>query len=112
MACCACVLGNKEEARELLGKAIELGGDAVKTQALNDPDLQGVWVSEGEERWHAVLDVHQDCQGVAGFSWGGLGGFLLLHHPTCMPRILPTHGPRAFGEAFALGLEGIELFVP
>ena len=49
MACYACVLGNKEEARELLGKAIELGGDAVKTQALNDPDLQGVWVSEGEE---------------------------------------------------------------
>ena len=38
-----------EYARELLGKAIELGGDAVKTQALNDPDLQGVWVSEGEE---------------------------------------------------------------
>ena len=28
-----------EYARELLGKAIELGGDAVKTQALNDPDL-------------------------------------------------------------------------
>ena len=42
-------LGNKDEARELLGKAIELGGDAVKTQSLNDPDLQGVWVSEGEE---------------------------------------------------------------
>ena len=39
-------LGNKDEARELLDKAIELGGDAVKTQALNDPDLQGVWVSE------------------------------------------------------------------
>ena len=49
MACYACVLGNKEEARELLDKAIMLGGDAVKTQALNDPDLQGVWVSEGEE---------------------------------------------------------------
>ena len=49
MACYACVLGNKEEARGLLSKAIELGGDAVKTQALNDPDLQGVWVSEGEE---------------------------------------------------------------
>ena len=48
MACYACVLGNKEEARGLLSKAIELGGDAVKTQALNDPDLQGVWVS-GEE---------------------------------------------------------------
>jgi Flp pilus assembly protein TadD len=48
MACYACVLGDKEEARELLSKAIELGGDAVKTQALNDPDLQGVWVSEEE----------------------------------------------------------------
>ena len=48
MACYACVLGNKEEARGLLGKAIELGDDAVKTQALEDPDLQGVWVS-GEE---------------------------------------------------------------
>ena len=48
MACYACVLGNKEEARGLLSKAIELGGDAVKTQALEDPDLQGVWVS-GEE---------------------------------------------------------------
>ena len=49
MACYACVLGNKDEARGLLSKAIELGGDAVKTQALEDPDLQGVWVSEGEE---------------------------------------------------------------
>ena len=29
-------------------KAIELGGDAVKTQALEDPDLQCVWVS-GED---------------------------------------------------------------
>ena len=48
MACYACVLGNKDEARELLSKAIELGGDAVKTQALEDPDLQGVWVSEEE----------------------------------------------------------------
>ena len=49
MACYACVLGDKDEARELLSKAIELGGDAVKTQALEDPDLQGVWVSESEE---------------------------------------------------------------
>jgi len=32
----------------LLDKAIELGGDAVKAQALEDPDLQGVWVSEEE----------------------------------------------------------------
>jgi len=49
MACYACVQGNKDEARELLDKAIKLGGDAVKTQALEDPDLQGVWGSEGEE---------------------------------------------------------------
>ena len=36
---------------------------------------------------------------------------LLLHHPTRMPGILPTHGPRAFGWAFALSLDGIELGV-
>ena len=42
------ISATKSEARELLGKAIELGGDAVKTQALEDPDLQGVWVSEEE----------------------------------------------------------------
>ena len=35
-------------ARVLLDNAIELGGDAVKVQALEDPDLQGVRVS-GEE---------------------------------------------------------------
>ena len=62
---------------------------------------------------HHLLDVHQDRQGGAGLSWGGFGsGYLLLHHPPRVPRILATHGPRAFGEAFALGLEGIELFVP
>ncbi len=49
MACYACVMGNKAEARELLDKAIELGGDAVKVQALNDPDLQGVWGGNGNE---------------------------------------------------------------
>ena len=42
MACYACVLGSKTEAREFLDKAIKLGGDAVKVQALNDPDLLGV----------------------------------------------------------------------
>jgi len=41
--------GLQRQVSGLLGKAIELGGDAVKTQALNDPDLQGVWVGEGEE---------------------------------------------------------------
>ena len=28
-----------------------------------------------------------------------------------MPSILPTHRPRAFGEAFGVGLDGIELVV-
>ncbi len=48
MACYACCLDEKVEARTLLNRAIELGGDAVRTQALNDSDLRGVWVSEGE----------------------------------------------------------------
>ena len=43
LACYACVLGNKEEAKELLDKAIELGGDDVKLRALEDEDLLGVW---------------------------------------------------------------------
>ena len=60
----------------------------------------------------AVLDVHQDRQGVAGLSWEGMRGDIsLLHHPTRMPRILPTHGPRAFGGAFGIGLDGIDVFV-
>ena len=40
---------NKDEARKLLDKAIQLGGDAVKLQAFEGPALQRVWVSEGEE---------------------------------------------------------------
>ena len=47
LACYACVLGDKARARKMLDKAIELGGDKVKLQALDDPDLQGVWVSGG-----------------------------------------------------------------
>jgi len=43
LACYACVLGNKTEARKLLSKSIELGGDAVKQKALDDEDLEGVW---------------------------------------------------------------------
>jgi hypothetical protein len=62
-------------------------------------------------RRHHFLDVHQDRQGAAGVSWEGVRGFLLLHHPTRMPSILPTHGPRAFGGAFGVGLDGIELFI-
>ena len=47
LACYACVLGDKARARKMLDKAIELGGDKVKLRALDDPDLQGVWVSGG-----------------------------------------------------------------
>ena len=49
MACYGCVLDNKDEARELLGKAIELGGDDVKAMALEDPDLEDMWVSDSGE---------------------------------------------------------------
>ena len=34
---------------------------------------------------------------------------LLLHHTTSMLGVLAKHGPRAFGGAFAVGLDGIEL---
>ena len=37
---------------------------------------------------------------------------LLLHHTTSLLGVLATHGPRAFGGAFAVGLDGIELVVP
>jgi Flp pilus assembly protein TadD len=47
MACYACCLGEKMEARTLLNRAIEIGGDAVRVQALNDSDLRGVWGSDG-----------------------------------------------------------------
>ena len=52
LACYACVLGDKARARKMLDKAIELGGDKVKLRALDDPDLQGVWVS-GEGSYHS-----------------------------------------------------------
>ena len=42
-------LGNQDESCELLDEAIQLGDDAVKQQALENPDLQKVWVSEGEQ---------------------------------------------------------------
>ena len=47
LACYACVLGDMARTRKMLDKAIELGGDRVKLQALDDPDLLGVWVSGG-----------------------------------------------------------------
>ena len=43
LACYACVLGKKSEARKKLEKAIDIGGDAVKTRALDDPDFEGLW---------------------------------------------------------------------
>ena len=43
LACYACVLGDMARTRKMLDKAIELGGDKVKLQALDDPDLLGVW---------------------------------------------------------------------
>ena len=36
---------------------------------------------------------------------------LLLHHTTSALGVLATHGPRAFGGAFAVGLDGIDLVV-
>lgn len=44
LACYACQLGNIEEARQWLDKAMALGGsDEVKKTALTDPDLQPMW---------------------------------------------------------------------
>ena len=43
LACYACVLGKKFEARKKLEKAIDIGGDGVKMRALDDPDLEGLW---------------------------------------------------------------------
>jgi predicted Zn-dependent protease len=43
LACYACVLGKKFEARRRLAKAIDLGGDGVKTRALDDPDFEALW---------------------------------------------------------------------
>ena len=43
LACYACVLGKKFEARKKLEKAIDIGGDGVKTRALDDPDFEALW---------------------------------------------------------------------
>jgi hypothetical protein len=48
MSCYACVLGNLDEARTRLAKAFELVEKAqaknVKLLALDDPDLERLWV--------------------------------------------------------------------
>ena len=36
---------------------------------------------------------------------------LLLHHPTRVLWVLSAHGPWAFGVAFAVGLNCVNLFV-
>ena len=43
LACYTCLLGNVDEARELIEEAIELGGDVVRLRALDDEHLIRVW---------------------------------------------------------------------
>jgi len=43
LACYTCMLGNVNDARKLIEKAIELGGNAVRLRALDDDDLVRVW---------------------------------------------------------------------
>jgi hypothetical protein len=48
LACYACQLGNLEEARHWLKKAIEMADPKeVKLMALNDPDLKPLWKELG-----------------------------------------------------------------
>lgn len=42
LACYACQMGRREEARNLLQRAIE-GDQALRTMALDDPDLEALW---------------------------------------------------------------------
>ena len=46
-----------------------------------------------------------------GCAFGKSGGLFLLWRTTRVLGILAAHGPRAFGEAFGIGLDGIELVV-
>jgi hypothetical protein len=50
LACYACRLGKQDEAREWLQDAFDLASDkkAVKLQALNDRDLEPLWLKIGE----------------------------------------------------------------
>ena len=43
LACYTCLLGNVDEARELIEEAIELGGNVVRLRALDDEHLIRVW---------------------------------------------------------------------
>ena len=44
LACYACQLGNLEEARQWLAKAIKIRStEEIKQMALADPDLQPMW---------------------------------------------------------------------
>ena len=42
LACWHALYGDQVEARRLLDRAIELGGEAVRAQAAEDPDLAGL----------------------------------------------------------------------
>ena len=46
LACVCCLLGQVEDARAWLGKAIDVGGDELKKRALDDPDLEPVWTEQ------------------------------------------------------------------
>jgi len=49
LACYACQLGNRKEARTWLELAFELGDPKqVKLMALDDPDLEPIWTEIGE----------------------------------------------------------------
>ena len=43
LACYACQLGRLEDSRELLRRALKIGGGAYKRMALEDGDLQPLW---------------------------------------------------------------------
>ena len=43
LACYACQLGRLEDSRELLLRALKIGGGAYKRRALEDGDLQPLW---------------------------------------------------------------------
>jgi hypothetical protein len=43
IACICCALGQVDEAREWLAKALEIGGKELKLQALDDAELAAIW---------------------------------------------------------------------